>query len=317
MNPKNVMVTGGAGFIGSHLSHALFDIQSVNKIIIIDNLLMSSLDNIKEIVAANRVEFIKGDVCDYNLMAFLLNKYEIDTVYHLAVSPLVLSLKEPNFVIDNIVGMQKTILECQRKGFFRKLISFSTSEVYGSSDERILDENSLMYPETPYAAAKASCDHLIHSYKQSFDIDYTIIRLFNNYGQRKEVFTGRAGIIPTTIKLLSKNEPVPIYGNGDYARDFTFVEDTINAVINASDNPKAKGELFVIASGIAISIKQVVLDIARLMNVDPRIDFRPNRQGDVSYLCGNSDKASKLLGFQQNVGWEEGIKRCIEYYGIR
>jgi UDP-glucose 4-epimerase len=314
MIPKRVLLTGGAGFVGSHLAQKLASLKDIEVIIIIDNLSMSRLDNIKSIVSNPKVEFIRGDVSDYNMMSFLLNKHQIDTVYHMAVTPLVFSLKEPKISTNNIIGMQQTILECQRRGFFKKLISFSTSEVYGSSDGKLLTESDSFKPRTPYAAAKASCDLLIQSYYESFGIDYTIIRLFNNYGPRKQVFIKQAGIIPTTIKLLSQGKAVPIFGDGKYRRDFTFIDDTIRAVIMASKNNNASGKLFIISSGQTRSVKQIVIDISRLMNVEPKMEFLPERQGDVSFLCGNAQKAKEVLGFEPETKWEDGLKECINYY---
>ncbi len=314
MRPKRALLSGGAGFVGSHLAEALIQLNHIEKVVVVDNLTMSTLDNIGGILKNPKLEFVKGDVCDYKLMSFLLNKHEIDTVYHLAVTPLVFSLKEPKISTDNIIGMQQTILECQRRGFFKKLISFSTSEVYGSSDDMLLSETDRLAPRTPYAAAKAACDLLIQSYNGSFNIDYTIIRLFNNYGPKKQVFLRRAGIIPTTINLLSQGKEVPIFGDGEFVRDFIFIKDTIRASLMVTENPNASGELFVIASGKPRSVKQIVFDIAKLMNVEPKMKFLPDRRGDVSFLCGNAQKAKKKLGFTPETSWEEGLKQCVDFY---
>jgi UDP-glucose 4-epimerase len=313
MSIKRILVTGGAGFIGSHLVEALLKLTDVEVVMIIDHLSMGSLTNLSHI-ESSKLSIIKGDIGDYSLLSFILNKHEIDTVCHLAVSPLVFSLKEPKLVTNNIVGMQLTILECQRRGYFRKLISFSTSEVYGSSDNLKLTEKHRLAPRTPYAAAKAAADLLTQSYRESFKTDYTIIRPFNNYGPRKQVFLRRAGIIPTAIKLLSEGKPVPLFGKGEYARDFVFVEDTVQAVVESINSKNVSGEIINIATGQARTMREVVEDIARLMNVKPVINFLPCREGDVTYLCGDGSKANKLLGFTPKVSWEDGLKKCIEYY---
>lgn len=314
MQPKRVLLTGGAGFVGSHIAEALVQLDHIENIVIVDNLTMSTIDNLEAVIKNQKLEFVRGNVNDYKLMSFLLNKHEIDTVYHLAVTPLVFSLKEPKISADNMIGMQQTILECQRRGFFKKLISFSTSEVYGSSDGMLLTETDRLAPRTPYAAAKAACDLLIESYHESFNIDYTIIRLFNNYGPRKQVFLRRAGIIPTTINLLSRGKEVPIFGDGEFARDFIFVKDTVKAVLLATEDSKASGELFIISSGKPKTVKQVVIDIATLMKVKPKMKFLPDRPGDVSYLCGNAQKAKDILGFEPKTSWEDGLKQCIDFY---
>lgn len=203
-----------------------------------------------------------------------------------------------------------------KESFFQKLITFSTSEVYGSSDGMVLKEIDRLVPRTPYAAAKASCDFLTQSYGESFDIDYTIIRPFNNYGPRKQVFWSKAGIIPTAIRLLSQRGVVPVYGDGSFARDFVFVSDTVMAVLAAWKSGKCRKETINITNGNAYSVLEIIKDIGQLMGVEPKIRFLPSRDGDVSYLCGDGSKAKELIKFTPQVQWLDGLKKCIDYYSI-
>lgn len=311
---ENVLVTGGAGFIGSHLVDVLLKRTDISKVIVVDNLSMSDG---KYVTSINDIKlcFENKDAADYDTMSFIINKYSVSTIFHLATSPLVFSLKDPRIAFNNIVGMQQVLLECQRQGFFGKLISFSTSEVYGSSDGMVLKETDRLYPRTPYAAAKVASDMLTKSYGESFGIDYTIIRPFNNYGPRKQTFYQGAGIIPTTIKRLAGNKKISVYGDGSCSRDFVFVEDTVKATILAWKSDSCTREILNIANTNAHSVLKIIQDIAKIMGIDkPEIEFLEARPGDVSYLCGDGTKIKQILGFTPETSWENGLKKCVDYY---
>ena len=248
-------------------------------------------------------------------MHFSLEKYRIDIVVHMAATPLVFSIKEPVISFNGMFAMAQNLLECQRSGCFDRLISFSTSEVYGGCFDGIpLTEKSLLSPATPYASAKIACDVLIQAYTKSFGSNATVIRPFNNYGPRKVTFK-QGGIIPTTISRFSENKPIQLFGGGSNTRDFVHVSDTARFVLAVLlEEEKTRGEIIQLSSGVIRSMKSVVEDIARLMNVTPKIEIKDERQGDVKSLVGDSSKAEKLLGFKVSKDWDEGLKECIEYY---
>lgn len=308
------MVTGGAGFIGSHVVEAIVSEQLSEEVIsVVDILSMGDRKNL-QCVEASHVQVIEQDLTNYERVSQLIAKHSVDTVIHLAVTPLVYSLVEPVVGFDHIVKMQQNLLECQRKGLFRKLISFSTSEVYGGmSGREVITEDSPLSPTTPYAAAKASADLMALAYVNSFDLDVTIVRPFNNYGPRKKVLRS-AGIIPTVIRNLSKGLPIQLYGGGSASRDFVYVEDTARAVMKVLGAEQVKGEVLHVASGVSRSMRAVVEDIAQLMGVEPIIEALPRRQGDVVGLRGSMEKTRRLIDFEASTAWEDGLKRCIEYY---
>jgi len=309
-----IMVTGGAGFIGSHVVEAIVNQQISDEVIsVVDILSMGHRENLSS-VDDTSVQVIEQDLTNYARVSQLIAKHSVDTVIHLAVTPLVYSLMEPVVGYDHIVAMQQNLLECLRKGSYRRLISFSSSEVYGGmSGSNVITESSPMNPATPYAAAKASADLLALSYVNSFDLDVTIVRPFNNYGPRKRVLK-RAGMIPTAIRNLSLGRPIELFGGGIASRDFVYVDDTANACMRVLQAGNVTGEVLHVASGVSRSMREVVLDIARIMEMEPVIIDRPGRQGDVAALNGCVEKTQRLLGYRPSTSWEDGLKQCIEYY---
>jgi UDP-glucose 4-epimerase len=310
---KNVLVTGGVGFIGSHLVKALVQKEGIRTVVVIDNLSMSDRSNL-DWIKSSKLIFSQGDVQDYGLTSLLINRYNISTVFHLATSPLVFSIRDPQIATSNIIEMQQTLLECQRQKFFNRLITFSTSEVYGSGEGRISKESDRLAPQTPYAAAKAACDLLTESYGRSFGLDFSIVRPFNNYGPRKQVFWGRAGIIPSTINSLANGEEVSVYGDGSFCRDFVFVEDTVRAALKVLESDNCHGQTINVASGEPHSVLSIVKDVAELMGRKPKIKFLAPRPGDLAYLRGDNSKAKKLIGFSTKTKWRTGLQECINYY---
>lgn len=308
------MVTGGAGFIGSHVVEAIVKQQlSAEVISVVDILSMGDRANLSKI-EGHHIQVVEQDLTNYERVSQLIAKHSVDVVIHLAVTPLVYSLVEPVVGYDHIVAMQQNLLECQRKGLFQRLISFSTSEVYGGMSGRDeITEESPLIPATPYAAAKASADLLALSYVNSFDLDVTIVRPFNNYGPRKKVLK-RAGIIPTVIRNLSRDLPVRLYGGGAASRDFVYVEDTAQGVLKILEADHLKGEVLHIASGVSRTMRDVVTNLGRIMGVEPVIEDLPGRQGDVAGLKGSMAKTRSLIDYEPVTTWEDGLRQCVEYY---
>lgn len=313
---KTILVTGGAGFIGSNFVGHIFKKYKDYKIIVLDALTYAgNIENISQDVrSSERFEFWYGDVNNIDLVSDLVGRS--DVVVHFAAETHVarsLYLNRVFFVTD-VLGTQ-SVANAVLKHIDRieRFIHISTSEVYGSALYEPMDENHPLNPTTPYAAAKAGADRLVHSYVVSYDIPAVIIRPFNNYGPSQHL----EKVIPRFITSALLGEPLTIHGDGSAARDWIFVEDTAEAVDKAVHAPldKVKGEVFNVGVGVSISILKIAEMICDIFGLDRKqLEFVEERFGQVKKHISSTEKSTSVIGFKPNVDFNEGIKRMIEWY---
>lgn len=313
---KNVLVTGGAGFIGSHLCDRLID-QSVARLVAVDNLFLGKESNLQPVGKHKNFVFARIDVTNLAAVKKIINQYQIEVIFHLAVVPLEVSLLRPAWCFTQNVKMTQNICEIIRQAARPiTLIAYSSSEVYGSARYIPMDENHPLLCHTAYAASKLASDALVYSYYQTFGMDMAIVRPFNNYGPRQNEGS-YAGVIPVTIKRIMNGEKPIIYGDGKQTRDFIFVGDTVAGTIKIYQNKKARGEIFNLASGQQIRIAKLIKTICREMKYQGKIAYHNERPGDVRKHQGDAAKAKKLLGFEPIVQFEDGIKKTVSWYRRR
>lgn len=310
---KSVMITGGAGFIGSHLVDQLIQ-QGTEAITIVDNFFLGKERNLKE--AKNKRKDLKiyvQDIADQEAMNKILQDEGTDVVFNLAVIPLPASLEKPAWTYTQNSNMALTICELARQGLFKTLIHFSSSEAYGTSLSGPMDEDHPLNGTTPYAASKAAGDLLILSYCRTFGIDASIIRPFNNYGPRQNEGS-YAGVIPITIANIMRGESPHIFGDGKQTRDYLYVTDTANAAIKMYECKNTREKVLNIASGKEISINYLVRLIAELMNFKGEIIYEPDRPADVKRHIANVYLAEDLIDFKPKVPFEEGMALTVDWY---
>ena len=311
---KNVLVTGGAGFIGSHVVDRIAR-EKPNRLIALDNLFLGNRDNLSEAIKSYPdLVFLKMDASNESDMESVLQKYQVDIVFNLAVIPLPTSLVKPKWSVDHNINITTTLCELARKGYYRTLIQFSSSEAYGTAQSVPMSETHTLAPLTPYAASKAADDFVVLSFIETFGIDAAIIRPFNNYGPRQND-KSYAGIIPIVINKVLANEPIEIYGDGLQTRDYIYVTDTANAAVACYEHSETRREVTNIASGREISINDLVHLLLKKLNAEHHeIKYVDRRPGDVRRHCADITKANKLCQFAQQVDITEGLNITVDWY---
>ena len=291
-----ILVTGGAGFIGSHLVERFVSLG--HDVTVVDNFFRGSEKNLRRI--RNDITLVKGDVQDRELMDRLIKENEV--IYHIAgVSRVLQSVKNPELCFKyNIVGTYNVIKCCVRYG--RKLIFTSSREVYGDADYLPVDENHPLKPKNPYAASKVACESMIMAYGNSFDLEYVILRLANVFGSRDF-----ERVIPIFLEKCQKNETIVIFG-GKQVLDFIYVSDAVDALIRSLN---LHNEILNIGSGKGITILELAHLIKTLTNSTSKIVFAPKRKEEVNRFVADISKARKLLKWRPKVSLEVGIKKML------
>jgi UDP-glucose 4-epimerase len=312
---SRVLVTGGGGFIGSHLIDRLVE-EKPETLVVVDNFYLGA-DKIRNLSQAKSnfpsLKVYREDAAEMRSMKKILKDEDIDIVFNLAVVCLPASLVKPKWVHDTNVTITSTFCELLRKDYYDMLIHFSSSEAYGSAEQVPMDENHPLNPSTPYGASKTASDHLVLSYHKTFGIDASIIRPFNNYGPRQNERT-YAGVIPLTVKKVLKGESPVIYGDGLQTRDYTYVTDTADAAVKVYYTKSTRGMVLNIASGKETTIKDLISKIAKIMNCKKPIIYDKPRPGDVRRFVGSNSLAKKLINYEPKVSFDQGLRRTIDWY---
>lgn len=314
LRDRSVLVTGGAGFIGSHLVDRLIT-ESPRKLVVVDNFFLGSESNLSDARAAcPDLEVLRLDASDLASMQDVVVAHAIETVFDLAVVPLPTSLDYPHWTMLTNIGITATFCEIARRGLIERLVHMSSSEAYGSGRYIPMDEAHPDDAITPYAASKAAEDHIIRSYVQTFGIDATVVRPFNNFGPRQNPGS-YAGIIPIIINRVERGLPIEVHGDGEQTRDFTFVRDTADLTVTIHETAAARGEEINIATGVGTSVNHLVARILEIMGApDHPVVHTPERPGDVRRHQADASKLVGLVGRQPAVLGEDALAETVAWY---
>ena len=303
---SRVAVTGAAGFIGSHTCEGL--IKAGKTVIGIDNLSSGKLSNLKGIAEIKRFSFRQADICHEDVMQTTLNDFQPDAVIHLAALvsvPIAESNPEENYRI-NVLGT-KSVAQASIKASAKRIVFASSAAVYGNSDQLPLSEASPTEPINHYGKAKLEAEDMLLSLQNQHRITSTCLRFFNVYGTRQDPSSPYSGVISIFADHCKTGRPVTVYGNGKQTRDFISIRDITRAIINSATNPALPGGSYNLCTGQGNTLLEL-LDILQKIHPDmPPPIFKEARGGDIKHSLGDPSKARKMLGFEMDTNFSEGI----------
>lgn len=298
-----ILVTGGAGFIGSHVVKLLADQN--HQVVILDNLSKGHKDSIDK-----RAKLVVGDIAD------LLKTKEVlsgmDAVIHMAGLIVVPeSVKDPiKYLKNNVLG-SVNLLQSMRETGVKKIIFSSSACVYGTPDNLPIKEDAPLHPDNPYGATKASIESFLQTFHANFGFDATILRYFNPYGPG-ELHDPETHAIPNFIKATLAQKPIPLYWKGEQIRDFIYIEDLARAHTNVLN--LTGFNIFNLGTEAGIKVKDVVDKIFEITRLEVPINDLGQRPGDVAANFASSEKLKKAVGWSAKIDLEEGLKKTINFF---
>lgn len=307
MNLKNkkILVTGGAGFIGSHIVDEL--IKKKAKVIIIDNLSTGRKENINK-----RAKFYKGDIRDLNFIKRVIEKEKPEIIYHqAAIAEVIKSVKNPIPTLEtNVLGTVNLLLVGGENGIKKFIFASSGGAIYGKVDKIPVDEKNPTNPLSPYGLSKLLAEECIKFYAKNFNFQYLILRYPNVYGPRQNP-KGEAGVVAIFTGLIKEGKRPIIFGDGTKTRDYVYVDDIVRA--NILGLSYSKNEILNLGWGRETSDYKIFEIIAKNLNFKEQPIYAPFRQGEVYRIALNSNRAKKVLNWQPKISLEEGIKKTIKF----
>jgi nucleoside-diphosphate-sugar epimerase len=303
------LVTGGAGFIGSNLVRALLDRGDAVRVL--DNFSTGNRANLEGL----DVDIVEGELRSYERVHNAVRGTEI--VYHLgALGSVPRSVQDPlTSSAVNVEGTLNVLLAARDEGV-RRVVFSSSASVYGSSAMLPATEDLAPDPISPYGVAKLAAERYCISFARVYEsFESVVLRYFNVFGPRQSPFSQYAAGIPLFITAIVAGEPITVYGDGEQSRDFTFVDNVVDATIRAADAEGASGEIFNVAAGAPASVNTVADTIGAILELPVSKHHAPPRPGDVRNSWADLTKAERLLRYRPAVGLDEGLKRTIDYLG--
>jgi UDP-glucuronate 4-epimerase len=313
----NILLTGGAGFIGSHLCDRL--IRDEHKVTCLDNFHPSyspetKRNNLSTIIDHANFTLVEGDIRNPDDLDKCFNGKNIDLVIHLAAMAGVRpSIENPMLYADvNITGTLQVLLACQRHRV-KKLIFASSSSVYGNKEGgKFSETDKVDKPFSPYAATKRAGELICYNQSRLMDMSIICLRFFTVYGPRQRPDLA----IHKFTQLLYEDKPIPVYGDGSTRRDYTYIDDTIDGVLKAIDYIKdLKGmEIFNLGESRTVKLSDMITELEKASGKQAVIDWQPMQSGDVGYTCADIEKSRGKLGYNPSWSFEQGIRSFIDWF---
>jgi UDP-glucose 4-epimerase len=306
---RTILVTGGAGFIGSHIAAAL--VERGDRVRVLDNLSTGFMANMQGFI--DRIDFIQGDLLDEKSLAKAVAG--VDCIFHeAALASVPRSVADPLASHAHCVTGTVMLLNAARQAKVRRVVYAASSAAYGDQPYCSKREIDLPAPLSPYAAAKLACEYYCQAFTSTYGLETVAIRYFNVFGPRQDPNSEYSAVIPRFITaMLAGKQPV-IYGDGLQSRDFTFVANVVKANLLAADAPGVAGRMFNAANGKSTDLLTLIRLLNELLGVKVSPLHEPARVGDVRESLADITLARKYLKYEPEIDFEEGLRRSIEYY---
>lgn len=306
---RSMLVTGGAGFIGSHIVDAL--VARGDHVKVLDNLSTGRLTNLEH--HGSRVELIQGDLTDSEAVAEAVAG--VDCIFHeAALASVPRSVERPLDTHEACVTGTVTLLDAARRAGVRRLVYAASSSAYGDQPTSSKRELDLPMPISPYGAAKLAAEFYCQAFTATYGFETVCLRYFNVFGPRQDPDSPYSAVIPLFITALVEGRRPTIFGDGHQSRDFTYVANVVDGNLLAADAEGAAGHVINVANGRTTSLLELLAALNDLLGTDVTPKHEPPRVGDVRESLADITLARKLLGYEPRIGLEEGLRRSIEYY---
>ncbi|MBI4323041.1 MAG: SDR family oxidoreductase [Candidatus Omnitrophica bacterium] len=304
-----ILVTGGAGFIGSHIVERL--VREGHAVRVLDDLSTGRLDNLAKV--RSQIELLEGDIRDRKLLRQAVKGREY-VIHEAAWRSVPKSMTDPyGYTQVNVLGTVN-VLESAAAEKVKRLVFASSSSVYGDTERLPLQESQPLQPISPYALSKLSGEHYCRLFARSFGLETVSVRYFNVFGPRQSLDNEYAVVVPKFITCLLQGESPPVYGDGLQSRDFTFIENVVQATIRATTAPGVSGEVFNIACGETHTVLELLGELQRLLHSSIPPTFASPRPGDVRKTSADITHAGQRLGWQPTVGFADGLAQTVAWF---
>jgi nucleoside-diphosphate-sugar epimerase len=313
---ESILVTGGAGFIGSNIAETL--LAQGYRVVIVDDLSTGKMENILEIEGNGNFKFVKGSILDSGLLRSIIKSENISLISHqAALSSVSKSMADPVKTVETNVAGTANLFHIASQYGCRRIVFASSSSIYGDEPELPKREAMAPSPKSTYAMSKAAKEMLGKIFSGLYRIDIVGLRYFNVYGRRQDPASDYAAVIPKFITKALRNEPIPIEGDGGQTRDFIYIDDVVNANVRALTEKEVPGNVFNIAYGEQTSIVDLAGMILEITGSRSEIAFKPPRIGDIRDSVGDIEHAKKHLGFTREFDIRKGLTETVAWYRER
>lgn len=303
------LVTGGAGFIGSHLTEKLVELG--HEVVVLDDLSTGREENIAHLM--DRITFVKGSITDTALLAKIMQGVQV--VFHeAALGSVPRSVEDPRTTHDvNITGTFNVLMAARDAGV-KRVVYAASSSAYGDTPTLPKVETMLPNPLSPYAVSKLVGEYYCQVFTRAYGLETVSLRYFNVFGPRQNPYSQYAAVIPKFITAALKGEPLTVFGDGEQSRDFTYIDNVVQANLLAMESPQAVGKVYNVACGGRYTLNELIRQLEAVFGRQLEVQYLPPRAGDVKHSEASIAEAQRDLGYRVLMPFEEGLRRTVQWY---